>query len=206
MQIPDASAEEKPHKSAMISVFERLGLPLFLFGIVFLGMTIVVTVLLSPDRYPVRIGDRSVRLIDLESEQKELLSKKTDLESQSPSVTQSKAPVLHLLGLLRPRVQPVGALLRSVNEVRTRFQSGESDPIALPSVLLSASGTMLTIGGEVRSPDRSAMQLLASFVDGLRAIPLVSSVSEPEYSETRGSDGMLSSPFTLTLSLSHERF
>jgi hypothetical protein len=55
------------------------------------------------------------------------------------------------------------------------------------------------IGGEVRDPQGRSVQLLGSFVDGLRGIPLIQSVTEPEYRSDPVPSGGTVSPFTLSL-------
>jgi glycerate-2-kinase len=88
--------------------------------------------------------------------------------------------------------------------VRRGFSTSQADPISLPTVQVSGSGGLITVGGEVHDKSGRSMQLLASFVDGLRGIRMFEHVSEPEYRETSGNDGSSSSPFTLTITLARE--
>ncbi len=185
-----------------LQTLERLGFSALIFGIVFFAATVAITLLLSPDRFPVRIGDRVVRLIDLEAEQKALLVEKVELEAGHDVSLDSRAPVLHQLSLLKPRITPVGTVLLAIDDVRVRFRTESVDPISLPRISVT-SGTVITLGGEVRDSNGSTMRTLASFVDGLRAIPSVLSVSEPEYSEKKDAAGIGISPFSITLTLPH---
>ena len=200
---------DAPLRSVLLPAFERLGFPILLFGIVFFFVTLLVTLVLTPDRFPVRIGDRVVRLIDLEQEQKKLLVEKVDLEGKRDSSIDTRAPVLHQLGVLRSRIVPVGTVLLAIDDVRLRFKTARVDPISLPQISVSpsspssASGVTIKIGGEVRDGGGKTMQTLASFVDGLRAIPSVLSVSEPEYAEKTDPDGTTVSPFSISLTLIH---
>ena len=199
------SHEDAATKRAFLPAFERLALPALIFGLLFFMATFGITMLLTPDRFPVRIGDRVVRLIDLETEQRALLVEKVELETNHDVSLDSRAPVLRQLAMLKPRVTPVGAALLAIDDVRLRFRTPTVDPISLPRVFV-ASGTVIRIGGEVRDMGGSTMRTLASFVDGLRTIPFVLSVSEPEYSERKDADGTTVSPFVITLTLPHVGF
>ncbi|MSR67247.1 hypothetical protein EXS65_00245 [Candidatus Peribacteria bacterium] len=196
-----AHGDSTPSK-VLLAAIERLSLPALLFGIVFFVTMIAVTIVLTPDRFPVRIGDRVVRLIDLEAEQEKLLLEKADLQAKHIDVVDAKTPALHLLGSLKPRNVSVGTVLLAIESVRTRFKTDSVDPISLPQISVSGSGTVIKIAGEVRDIGGSTMRTLASFVDQLRAIPLVSSVSEPEYVERKETDDSTTvSPFSMTIIL-----
>lgn len=188
---------------ALGTAIEKLALPVFLFGVVFLFATIVLTILLTPDRFPVRIGDRSVRLIDLEEEQRKLLLEKAELQSTRVSESDSKAPVLRQLLLLRKHVLPVGTVLLAIDTARARFKTDTVDPISLPQITVGASGSTIAMTGEVRDMAGSTIKTLAAYVDRLRAIPSVASVSEPEYVALKDADGTNVSPFSIILTLVH---
>lgn len=187
----------------LLGVMERLGLPVFLFGFLFLILTTALTFVLTPDRFPVRIGDRVVRLIDLKDEQKKLLSEKANLTAKEIAVPDSRAPVLRQLALLKPRVTSVGTVLLAIDDVRLRFKTDTVDPVSLPQITVNGSGTVITLGGVVKDSGASTMRTLASFVDGLRSIPSVLSVSEPEYTEKKDTDGVSLSPFSIVITLPH---
>ena len=189
--------------SVLLPALADLGISVLLFGVVFLSATAALVVLATPDRFPVRIGDRVVRLSDLESEQKALLSRKVDLQSRRSPATETRAPVLHQLSLLRSRVLPVGPMLLKIEDVRRSYASGTTDPISLLETDVSGSGTIIRVTGEVKAPTGQSIRTLASFVDALRALPLVFSVSEPEYAEHPLSEDVVISPFSIMLSLAH---
>ncbi len=205
MDTPPPSEPSPPASSSvLLPAISRLGVPVFLFGVAFLIATSVLTSLVTPDRFPVRIGDTVVRLIDLEAEQKKLLQEKSALEMTSGLFEESRTPVLHQLGLLRSHIVPVGRLLLQIEESRVSFRSGDHDPIVLASLQISGSGSRILLGGEVRTPGDSSMQTLASFVDILRSLPHVASVREPEYTKHQETDGTTVSPFSITLLLDHD--
>ena len=198
-----ASSSEARPSHVLLSAIARLGLPLFLFGSAFFLLTIALVLLATPDRFPVHIGDRSVRLSDLESEQKKLLREQVDLESRTGSPLESRAPVLHQVAQLRRRSIPVGSVLLEIDVLRASFISGDIDPISLSKIDVFGSGTTIRLTGEVHAQRGQSVQILASFVDGLRAFALVDSVSEPEYTEQPRADGTGSAPFSFLLSLKH---
>lgn len=195
---------ETPVGPVLVPALSRLGFPVLLFGGVFLGLTVVLTVLVSPDRFPVRVGDRIVRLSELEAEEKALrVSEATLLKTRASLKTEEKAPVLHQVAKLKATLTPVGRSLLLVDQVRLSFKNASTDPISLPRIHVRTDGTIV-IGGEVRDLGGRSVQLLASFVDGLRDLPTVASVSEPEYLSAQEKDGTSVSPFTLTLTLNHD--
>ena len=198
-----ASAAPAAETRVLLPAIERLGIPVFLFGVIFLLATVALTQILTPDRFPVRIGDKVVRIADLESEQKRLMNQKADLTSRPSTVTESRAPVLHQLAVLRGQVRPVGQTLMNIETVRASFKAGDADPIAIPQMDAEGSGGRLRLGGEVKDVGGRSMQILASFVDGLRAIPTVETVTEPEYSQHKDPAGITVSPFSVTVTLKH---
>lgn len=189
----------------LIPAIARLGLPIGIFGIAFLLIALSLTILFSPDRFPVRIGDKTVRLHDLESEGKSLTGQQADLlEQRQKILADSDAPILRQVKKLRSLLLPVGAAMLSIEDVRRSFSTGTTDPISLPGVTFDASKNALSLSGEVQDSSGRSMQILASFVDELRDITAFDSISEPEYVSRQLPDGRTVSPFTLTLRFHHE--
>lgn len=189
--------------SILLPAISRLGVPVFLFSVVFLVATIGLRVLLTPDRFPVRIGDHVVRLSALEAEQKALLEQHADLMNQHGVVTESRAPVLHQMQVLAARIPPIGRVMMGIDDVRAGFAAGGIDPISIVQITADGSGGTVTLHGEVKDAGDRSIQMLASFVDVLRAMPFPVSVSEPEYVRRTNADGTISSPFVITVSLTH---
>jgi hypothetical protein len=200
---------KRPFSSNSIGVLlpalERLGLPLCIFGVVFLCATFFLTVLLTPDRFPVRIGERVIRVQDLESEEKFLASKQAKLLMLRAKLSEeSRSSMLHDVEKLKADILPWGRALLSIDEVRRSFATAGSDPISLPVVEVRGAEGKILLGGEVRDASGRSIQLLASFVDGLRKDPLFQSVSEPEYQQVLEPNGTSVSSFSITLLLKRE--
>lgn len=189
----------------LLPAIARLGVPVGIFGGTFFVIAVILTMLFSPDRFPVRVGDKTVRLHELEAEEKSLIVKKADLmEERKKILADSDAPVLHQVEKLRALTSPVGAALLSVEDVRRSFRIGDADPISLPDIAFSSETNAITLSGDVRDAGGRSMQILASFVDELRAIESFESVSEPEYKSEPLPDGGTSSHFSLTLRFPNE--
>jgi hypothetical protein len=186
--------------AVLLPALSKLGVPVGIFGAAFFVIAVVITLLFSPDRFPVRAGDKTVRLYDLESEERALKSRKAELlETRQKILGSSEATILRQVEKLRADITPVGTVLLGIETVRASFKAAGNDPISIPQV--NFDGTHLTIGGEVRDSSGRSMQVLASFVDELRALGAVTSVSEPEYKTNTLPDGTTVSPFTITLTL-----
>lgn len=198
-----APASPSTSTSILLPAVSRLGIPVFLFSIVFLAATLGLRLLLTPDRFPVRIGDHVVRLSALEAEQKALLEQRADLMNQHGVVTESRAPVLHQMRVLATRIPPIGRVMMGIDDVRAGFAAGGIDPISIVQITANGPGGTVTLHGEVKDAGDRSLQILASFVDGLRAMPFPVSVSEPEYVRRTNADGTISSPFVITVSLTH---
>lgn len=196
---PKASAPLQT--GVLLPAIARLGFPLFVFSVMLLGATLGLRLLLTPDRFPVRIGDRVVRLADLEAEQEALLLRKADLLNRHTGITESRAPVLNQLRQLSRQIPPIGRVLPAIEDVRTSFAAGGTDPVSIAQITIDRSQARIVLTGDVKNAGDRSIQMLASFVDGLRAIPL--SVSEPEYVQRQNPDGTTSSPFLITVSLPH---
>lgn len=189
----------------LLPAVARLGVPVGIFGGAFFVIAVILTMLFSPDRFPVRVGDKTVRLHELEAEEKTLIVTKADLmEERKKILADSDAPVLHQVEKLRALTSPVGSALLSIEDVRRSFRIGNADPISLPGIAFSGETNAITLSGDVRDAGGRSMQILASFVDELRAIEAFESVSEPEYKSDPLPDGGTSSHFSLTLRFRHE--
>jgi hypothetical protein len=189
-----------------------MGLSFFLFGATFFLLILTVVSLVSPDRFPVRLKDRTIRLADLMEEQEKLSGEHaTLLAARSTLDERMQAPTLRQVDSLQRVNQPLGAALLAVDEVRKSFDTSGRSVISLPRVSFDAVSGTLLLGGEVRDAQGRSVQLLASFVDGLRALPVIASVTEPEYrvdpippqavSTAVAPSGGTVSPFTLSIKL-----
>ena len=188
--------------SALGSAVHRFYLSLFIFGACFFVLALVLTKLVSPDRFPVRVGDSIVRLKDLESESARLTEKEQQLMSVRAGLSaEDKAPILTKAKMLQMNFENVGEALLFVEETRKSFTSNTQDPISFPDVEFSSISGAITLIGEVGDKDGRSVQLLASFIDQLRSSPLFERVSEPEYISRPTAEGGTATPFTLTLTL-----
>jgi hypothetical protein len=111
--------------------------------------------------------------------------------------------VLHQVERIRADILPVGSVLIAIEEARAGFAVTGADPIAIPVLKFSAADGTITLGGSVSDHAGRSAQLLARFVDALRKINHVVSVSEPEYKPSLLPDGGNTAPFTLTITLKH---
>lgn len=175
---------------------------MLIFGAVFCLMSVALTYVVSPDRFPVKVGENTVRLKDLEDEERRLKAAYAELtEARARLLQSADAPVLRQVETLRSMVVPIGSVLLGIEDVRRGFRIADADPVALSTVRYDGERRSVAIGGDVRDTAGRSMQILASFVDGLRSLPSVASVSEPEYRATPLTGGGTSSPFAVTLIL-----
>ncbi len=199
------SVDTHAEDPVFLSAVRRLGMPFLIFGATFLLLVIGITYLITPDRFPVYVGDKAVRLSDLEQEEATLQAKKAALQEKSRALdSNNKAPVLQRIADVQKNIVPVGRVLVHIEEVRAGFTTSSSDPISLPRVDIHGTDGSITLGGTVMDPGGRSMQILASFVDGIRAIPMVETVTEPEYISRPRKEGGTESPFVVTLKLRHE--
>lgn len=194
-------------RTALLPALRDLGMPVFLFGVVFLGLTIGMTALLSPDRFPVHVAGKVIRLADLAAEEDRLHTEQNELtlRRQELIASQDAAPVLQAVMERKAEIFPVGSVLLGVEAARLSLRTNNLDPISLPRVEYRSDTHLLTLGGAVTDPTGGSNHLLSAFVDLLRELPLVTSVSEPEYTQELSETGVPRTPFTLTLRLSHDQ-
>lgn len=204
------SAEKAPastgQEKLVLCALARLGVPVLIFGVVFFLLSFALTYLVSPDRFPVRVGDRIVRLADLEKEEADLQQKKISLLATREKLLQdSDAPVLTQVAKLRTEGDEVGLLLLDINAVRKTFITGDVDPIRIPHVDYDGEAHVLTLGGDVIDPAGRSVSILSRFVDALREIPSLHStekqtVSDPaEYAQRDLPEGGTISSFALQI-------
>jgi hypothetical protein len=193
--------QAKPNLStALVPALERVGPSILLFGGVFLTLTLLITGFLQPDRFPVHVGGKVIRLSDLAEEEKRLQDEHNALTLRRDELLQSQntAPVLSQVYERRASMLPIGAVLLHVESLRASFRTSRIDPIAIPGVVFDGAAGTLVLTGMVTDATGGSNHILASFVDGLRALPALSSVSEPEYIQEQTLNG-LRTPFTITI-------
>lgn len=203
-----ASASEP---EVLLPAVARLGVPVLLFGTVFLLLSFALTFLVSPDRFPVRMGDKVVRLSDLQTEEYSLKTRQAELlDERAKNLKDADAPVLTQVTKLRSEFDAVGPLLLEVEKTRKSFAVGDNDPIRMPKVEYDAPTHRLTLGGDVTDPSGRSVSILSSFVDALRKLPMLqtdsgrTAVSDPsEYVQSSASGGGTVSPFSIVITLPH---
>lgn len=184
----------------------RLAVPVFVFGLTYAVAMVGVALLTSPERFPVRLGQSDVvKLGDLEQEESKLLARQAELRKlQSEIDSQVPMPVLRQVRALSADRAPVGRGLASINQILESFRMGQFEAVTLSSVEYDSAAGALTITGQSRDQQERSIQVLASFIDSLRALDVFSSVQEPEYAQQMASDGMNVSPFSITLAFAHD--
>jgi len=196
--------EKRPLQGPLLFAIADLGVPIFLFGAVFLVLTIGVTKLLSPDRFPVHIAEKVIRLSDLSAEEARLHAEHDALTVERAELLKSQdtAPVLSMVTARRNALFPIGSVLLSIEALRTSFRTTNLDPITLPTIEYDGAEQTLTLGGFVTDTTGGSNHILSNFVDGLRTLPTITSVSEPEYTQDTSELGVPRTPFILTLHFS----
>lgn len=195
----DASVvTERADPHPFLSALYRLGMPMSIFGGVFLVLVLVLTQLFSVDRFPVRVGERTVRFADLLKEVHALEDELRTLKNQSADVRGlTPTPVLNTVQSIRSTFMAPGNAIVTIHQLTERAASnGES--VQIDQITFNGDDASVTLFGQVIDETRSPA-ILASFVDALRASEMFSQVSEPEYQVIELSDGQKATPFLLTL-------
>lgn len=208
---PKNAQAQTSSEEVLIPAIARLGLPVLIFGASFLLLSVALTYLVSPDRFPVRMGDKIVRLADVQAEEYALSVKQADLlDERAKILRDSDAPVLTQVMKLRSAVDPIGTVLLEIDRVRASFRNGNIDPVSLPLVQFDGSSHTLTLGGTVTDPGGRSVSILSSFVDELRKIPMLQSengrtpvTDPPEYVQHDAPGGGTISPFTVVITIPH---
>lgn len=190
-------------RASVSQALEDLAVPLSIFGTIFLLGMIGLSILFSPGRFPVRLGERTVRFRDLRAEEQLLVGRQQELLKERARVLSlTPAPTLARLASLRAARMPALPGLVALETARRDVVTAGRENIVLHAISYDASAGILRVEGDAREEGEGSIRMLALFVDKLRAAPLFASVSEPEYREVRDGSGMVSSPFLLTIRLS----
>ncbi len=205
MPLPQTSDGKSHHPGVVMRPFSlfmtRLGVPVFLFGITFLSIVIGVRLILSPGRFPVRLGAKIVRIADLEAEKSLLQSRKQELLSVQEDMRKRVAGrVLQQVQTLRESFVKLPDALSSIEALRKNFTT-ESVFIEFSSFSVLDDGSTLRIQGSVRDAYEHSLQSLTAFTDAIRALPYIRSFVEPEYILEPLPGGGTRSPFTLVIQL-----
>lgn len=92
--------------------------------------------------------------------------------------------------------------LRSMIVQRAKEDGGPDGTIALEEIQMDASADTLTVAGDVRGVGPRSMTVLAQFVENLRHLPFVSSLTPPVFVRMEDEKIGQHSPFTMTITLS----
>ncbi len=204
-QAPVAGSEQE----VLLPALARLGTPVLIFGVVFFLLSLSLTFLVSPDRFPVRMGDKIVRLSELQAEEYALKVHQAELlDERTKILKDSDAPVLTQTMKIRSEFDAVGPLLLEVEKTRKSFVTGDIDPIRIPKVEWNGVTHQLTLGGDVTDPGGRSVSILSAYVDQLRKLPMLQSdsgrtaVSDPSaYVQNPDAAGGTVSPFTIVITL-----
>ena len=193
-------------RSSLRTTVEHLALPVFVFGLTYAVAMVAVTVLTEPERFPVHLGQNEVvKLGDLEQEEVKLTARQAELSKLQGEIdSQVPMPVLRQVRMLSAGRAPVGPALAAIGETQRSFRLGQFEAVTLSSVTYDAAHATLILDGQSRDQHERSIQVLASFIDGLRSLPLFASVQEPEYTDRIAPDGIHISPFSITLAFAHE--
>jgi hypothetical protein len=189
-------------QSALSAAVIRMAVPVLVFGTVFFVAMLGLQYLASPDRFPVRVGDKVIKLQDLSNEEATLREREQVLlQERAKMDADMPTPVLHQVATLRSDDVAIVRALNAVEQARAGFAMSGDNPVRVSRVWFSRGERRLAIAGQVADPAGRSVHLLASFVDALRSSKSFASVSEPEYTQQTQSDGIVTSPFSLSLSL-----
>lgn len=191
MELPTVGAQ-------LLSAMHRLGVPTALFGGTFALAMFGMQFLVTPDRFPVRVGDKVVQLSQLLSERAAIQSVQAQLLSQDARDTAVPTPVIQQVRALKGSAQPVSSAIYALD--RTIARIGRTTA-SVTVDQLSCDGKTIRLSGTVEDKDGKAIESLASFVDALRERSDFASVSEPEYAQTLQGDGSAIASFSLLLTL-----
>lgn len=189
-------------QSALLAAVQRMAVPVLVFGTVFFGAMLLLRYLASPDRFPVRVGDKVVRLQDLAAEESALRERERALLAERASLDeQMPTPVLHQVATFHKDDVAIVHALNAVEQARAGFALSGDNPVQVTRVWFARQERRLALAGKVADPAGRSMHVLASFVDALRSSRAFANVSEPEYTQQTQPDGIGISPFSLSLSL-----
>ncbi len=174
-----------------------LRVPFFLFAFTLFIGSVLLLIVLTPSRFPVQTGERMVRFGDVTAERDALRAEQAKLlDEQSRIASLTPTPTLNLIhGSRAFAAQQVATATAEFSDIAATFDT------ALQIDFLRVHASALSVSGMIRSDQGRSIALLASFVDRLRESPFFTSVSEPEYRQTRTQDGHLVAPFAINITL-----
>ncbi len=208
---PTSASTTASEPEVLLPAIARLGVPVLIFGVLFFVLSLALTFLVSPDRFPVRMGDKIVRLSELQAEEYALKVKQAELLEERTKILQnSDAPVLTQTQKIRAEFDPIGPLLLEVEKTRKSFVAGGTDPIRIPTIEFDGATHRLTLGGDVTDPNGRSVSILSSFVDALRKLPMLqtdsgrTAVSDPsQYIQSSDPSGTTVAPFSIVITIPH---
>ena len=83
--------------------------------------------------------------------------------------------------------------------------AGTANMIVMEEIDMDLREGTVSVRGDVRNAGLGSMTLLATFVEALRASPIVVSLTPPTFVREEGKSGEFHSPFTLEIVLKHSR-
>ena len=132
----------------------------------------------------------------------------TELEPFGVTMEQKRDKlVLPLQDKLYARMKVERQSLPSAEDVRRALRAAATtssdvpDAITLQTYSYDRTTKTVSLSGDVSKVGPRSMTVLATFVDNVAALPVVSSVVRPSFERAQTSDGSWHSPFSMTLTL-----
>lgn len=192
---------ELSSETAKKALKDFLGVPFLIFAAAFLIGTILLAIILTPGRFPVRTGATFVRFADLRAEQKALEEKYRSLKAEQDRVSSlTPTPTLNMIHDIRAAAhnRQLGMGIAALTDAVASFNT------SIEIDFFHAKDGQISISGKARDGNGRSIPLLASFIDRLRSDRHFKDVSEPEYSQIRDGEGRVYSPFAIEILLTDE--
>lgn len=191
-----------PAVSGQKSVLGVIAVPLFLFGGTLLLFLLLSYWLLLPRFTSVEADGRQLSRSDLALFVRDLQAKIADAEMKRSALVTPGREGLHA-EMVRRKTAAVSPLrARSdIASTAARMVLQIPDAVHVSALHFSPLAGSLALSGTVRSVGPRSMTVLAQFVDSLRSLPWVSSVTLPRFSREEDPQHGVFSPFAFQLTV-----
>jgi hypothetical protein len=170
--------------------------PLAMFALSLLGLLFLSQEFVLPRFTRIPLNGSLLTAAELQEKEGALTAAVAEAEDERRELMlPSRDPVFQSLQEMKQAMPSALAV-----EARLRDLAAASGGASIDRFAYSASGAQVRIVGAVSGVGARSMTVLASFVDGLRADPLVAGLATPAFTREEGPDGFRS-PFDITLTL-----
>lgn len=189
------------HKATLTASLERISAPVLLFSGALLMLQIASFYLLLPRFMKVPVAGSIVAADEIREKEQNLEEELATLEAKRKEVVLPTHDAAYDELKAKKRSGPTLKSITEQLDQAAALSSDVSDSIAITTVTLSTTDGTVSFSGDVRNVGLKSMTVLATFVEEVERLPIVTELERPAFKRVDDAHGNSHSPFAIRFHL-----